>query len=225
VNPLKAVIFDMDGVIIDSEPLHFESDRRTLETYGVQLDFDGMKRFIGVPDAQTYEILIQEHHIQASVEELLKKQIELKETVFRQVQLEPMEGLLELLDALETWGFKIGLASSSKKAFIEYVLDRLGIQHRFQAVVSGEETQRGKPEPDIFLEAARRLGCAPHQCAVIEDSTHGVQAGRRAGMFVYGIHNPNSGEQDLSQAHLQVHHLKTVKEHLSSISLDGCLQY
>ncbi|QSX07536.1 HAD family phosphatase [Alkalibacter rhizosphaerae] len=217
---IKGVIFDMDGVIVDSEPLHFESDRRTMAEVGVDLIFEDMKPYIGTPDRQTYGALKQKHGLTETVEDLLEKQKKHKEAVFKEVSMKPMEGLMELMDHLKGQGFKIGLASSSKKKFIRHVLDQLQITSWFDAVVSGEDPKRGKPEPDIFLMAAAWMGCEPEACIVIEDSTHGIQAARQANMFVYGLYNPNSGEQDLSRAHMIVSSLGEILIHLKTNSLD-----
>lgn len=217
---MKAAIFDMDGVLIDSEPLHFESDRRTLAEVGVALTFEDMKRFIGVPDHETYAVLVKEHNIDASVEELLVRQVVHKEKIFQEETLEPMEGLVELLEFLRERHWPLAVASSSKRAFIEKILTRLNIRSFFSAVVGGDEIKRGKPDPEIFLAAATLLGKEAKECMVVEDSTHGVAAGRKAGMYVYGLINPNSGDQNLEQAHAIVASLKEVQIHLKTNSLD-----
>lgn len=218
---MEAVIFDMDGVIIDSEPLHFESDRRTLEEFGVDLHFEETKAYIGVPNRETYLFFKKKFNISAPLEELLEKQMVHKMHVFEEEVLSPMDGLLPLLAFLDQRRIKIGLASSSRRAFIETVLRRLHLEQHFAVVVSGEDVIRGKPDPDIFLKAAALLKCHPSECIVIEDSANGVKAGLAAQMFVYGMHNPNSGKQDLSGAHVQVGVLKEVQKHMDSILLDG----
>lgn len=218
---MKAVIFDMDGVIIDSEPLHFESDRRTLEEFGVDLHFEDTKAYIGVPNRETYLYFKKKFNISTPLDELLKKQAIHKMRVFEEELLKPMDGLLSLLSFLDKRSMKIGLASSSQRVFVQTVLRRLRLERRFTVVLSGEDVQSGKPEPDIFLKAAALLKCDPAECTVIEDSANGVKAGRAAQMFVYGIHNPNSGEQDLSGAHVQVGVLDEVQKHMEAILLDG----
>lgn len=218
---MKAVIFDMDGVIIDSEPLHFESSRMTMGEYGVKLCFEDMKEYVGVSSRETFAVLKRKFGIEDTLEALLKKQAIHEMEVFEEERLEPMRGLVSLLEYLEVRNMKTALASSSRRELIETVLKGLGMVKHFGAVVSGEDVERGKPEPDIFLKAASMLGCKSKNCIVIEDSAQGIQAGLAANMFVYGVHNPNSGYQDLSKAHMQVGSLKDVQAHLDSILLDG----
>ena len=139
---------------------------------------------------------------------IAKKDFLLKKEVFRDLQ--PIKGIPELLANLKKDGIAIGLASSSEKAFIEMVLEELGIRGYFQAVVSGEEVERSKPEPEIFLRAAELLNVDPADCLVLEDSRHGVEAAKRAGMKCIGYQNPNSGPQDLSRADKIVHTLENL---------------
>ena len=125
--------------------------------------------------------------------------------------IEPIPGIVELLEELRRQRIAIGLASSSPRSFIEAVLAKFKIREYFACVVSGEEMPAGKPAPDIYLEAARQLHVPPEQCVVLEDSRNGVLAAKRAGMTCIGFANPASGGQDLSAADRIVHAISEIK--------------
>ena len=205
---IKAFIFDMDGVIVDSEPLHFEVNRRIMRDFGLEFSDEFFHAYVGITNEQMWADLIERYSLNTTIEELQKKDFLLKKEVFRDLQ--PIKGIPELLANLKKDGIAIGLASSSDKAFIEMVLEELGIRGYFQAVVSGEEVERSKPEPEIFLRAAELLNVDPADCLVLEDSRHGVEAAKRAGMICIGYQNPNSGPQDLSRADKIVHTLENL---------------
>lgn len=194
----KAVIFDMDGVIIDSEPVHFESDRLTMRDYGIEIQDSVLIRYVGISNPEMWAELRFEYKLTPSVDEIIKKQMSYKELLFNSGKLIPINGIKELLQTLKRNNIKIGLASSSPRSFIELILDNLCIKDYFNAVVSGEEVLKSKPEPDIFLKTAALLKTAPCDCIVIEDSVHGIKAAKTAGMKSIGYRNPNSGNQDLS---------------------------
>ena len=190
----------MDGVIIDSEPLHFESDRMVMREFGVELTDEELNRFVGVANPQMWVELKDKYSINITIEELLERQHASKLKLLEERELETISGIDELISDLQKKGIAIALASSSSREFIELVLKKLGITECFQVIVSGDEVEKGKPEPDIFLKAAELLKVSPENCIVLEDSQHGVNAAKKAGMKCIGFINPNSGNQDLSKA-------------------------
>ncbi len=190
----------MDGVIIDSEPLHFESDRMVMREFGVELTDEDLNRFVGVANPQMWAELKDKYSINITIEELLERQHASKLKLLEERELETISGIDELISDLQKKGIAIALASSSSREFIELVLKKLGITECFQVIVSGDEVEKGKPEPDIFLKAAELLKVSPENCIVLEDSQHGVNAAKKAGMKCIGFINPNSGNQDLSKA-------------------------
>ena len=190
----------MDGVIIDSEPLHFESDRMVMREFGVELTDEDLNRFVGVANPQMWAELKDKYSINITIEELLERQHASKLKLLEERELETISGIDELISDLQKKGIAIALASSSSREFIELVLKKLGITECFQVIVSGDEVEKGKPEPDIFLKAAELLKVSPENCIVLEDSQHGVNAAKNAGMKCIGFINPNSGNQDLSKA-------------------------
>jgi HAD superfamily hydrolase (TIGR01509 family) len=196
----KAFIFDMDGVILDSEPIHFEVDILTMEHFGVQIEKEQLERFVGMTNPEMWHILKLEYQLTSSVEEIIEYQLTEKINRIQLQSIKPIEGIIELIRQLRSHRIPIGLASSSPRRFIEAVLTKLRIAEDFECVVSGEEVPLGKPAPDVYLEAASQLGVNPTDCYVLEDSRNGIAAAVAAGMRVIGYVNLNSGNQDLSAA-------------------------
>jgi beta-phosphoglucomutase family hydrolase len=205
---IKGFIFDMDGVIIDSEPLHFELNRRIMRDFGLELPDEVFIPYVGITNEQMWAELIDRYRLNTTIAELQAKEALLKREVFQDLQ--PIKGIPELLANLKKDGIAIGLASSSSREFIEMVLEKLQIRGYFQAVVSGRELTRSKPDPEIFLRTAELLNVKPADCLVLEDSRHGVEAAKRAGMKCIAFQNPNSGPQDLSRADKIVHTLENL---------------
>lgn len=197
---VKAVIFDMDGVIIDSEPIHFESDKMTMKYYEKEISDEELNNYVGVSNPVMWAELQDKYKLIASVEEILEKQLCYKKKLIENKKLEPIGGIRKLLAELKSSGMRIGLASSSSREFIEFILNKLEVIEFFEVIISGEEVAKSKPAPDIFLKAAEALNVEPSNCLVIEDSGHGVKAAKLAKMRCIGFYNPNSGKQDLSLA-------------------------
>ncbi|WP_274912069.1 HAD family hydrolase [Streptomyces sp. WZ-12] len=176
------VIFDLDGTLVDSEPNYFEAGRRVLAGYGVtDFTWEHHLRFIGIGTRETLTVLAREYRIDAPVEELLagKNRAYLE---LARAGTEVFPQMRELVVRLAGGGHPMAVASGSSRAAIEAVLAGTGLDALLTTVVSAEEVPHGKPAPDVFLEAARRLGVEPAACVVVEDAAPGVLAARRAGM-------------------------------------------
>lgn len=207
---LKAVIFDMDGVIIDSEPLHFETDTRIMRDLGIEITSEDLNRYVGLTNRAMWIDLKERYGLKESIDELIKIQSAYKNEAVKRFDKGPIPGVRELLAELKSDNIKTAIASSSPVDFIDIVVDKLEIGNYFDAIVSGEEVKHGKPAPDIFLKAAEALGVEPDECVVIEDSTHGVAAASAARMKCIGFRNLNSGINDLSRANMVVDSLLQV---------------
>jgi HAD superfamily hydrolase (TIGR01509 family) len=190
----NAVIFDMDGVIVDSEPLHYESEKYALAQFGLDFPRDVHRKFIGYANEYRFwEALIELFGARVRVEELVKHKNEYFFAHLDHILL--IEPAKKLLERIRTSNITIALASSSGHYMINTVLGRFGLLDFFKLIQSGEEVEFGKPHPDIFLKAAERLGIIPSECIVIEDSLNGVMSGKRAGMTVVAV--PNEYTKDL----------------------------
>ena len=200
----KAFIFDMDGVIIDSEKLHSITKVQAIRSFGVDVrESDlNLESYVGRSAKSFFSDVIAKYpELGDDWEVLAKRKHELYQKILREdPDLKPIDGIPELLERLKAKGYRIGLGSSSVMANIQLVLGRFGIMDYFDAIAAGSEVEHAKPAPDVYLLTASRLGIAPEDCTVIEDAGAGVMAAKAAGMRCIAIKNPNSGEQDFSQA-------------------------
>jgi HAD superfamily hydrolase (TIGR01509 family) len=174
----RAWIFDFDGVLVDTMPAHFASYREALEEVGVPLDRERFYYQAGMTGREQIRYFCAQAGVPADVERIYARKNELAPRHRHLVT--PIPENLELLRALRAAGFRAAIASGSSRPSIMPVMARFGIE--VDAVVSSEDVARGKPHPDLFLEAAERLGAGPQECTVVEDSEMGVQAAQAAGM-------------------------------------------
>ena len=195
-----AFIFDMDGVLIDSQPVHYDADLETLAHFGVQLTRADVEPFAGTTNPVRFPMYQEAFQVQATPEEMMAYREVVVRRMFVESNAHAIKGTKELLENIHAAGYPVALASSTDPELIRWILETIGLLPYFDKIVSGEEVPKSKPEPDVFLEAARQLGAAPENCFVIEDSTNGIRAGKAAGMWVLAYKNPTSGEQDLSLA-------------------------
>lgn len=199
---IKAVIFDMDGVIIDSEPLHYKIFMNYTKTkFGFTISDEEYDTFIGTTNLHMFSKLKEKYKIESDINTLLQEYEEkCVEFLMSEKGEKPISGVDILVKKLYEENFKLALASSSPKKQIHIVLDMFSLSDYFSQKVSGQEVEKGKPAPDIFLRAAELLGVLPEECLVFEDSRNGVLAAKTAGMKCIAFYNPNSGKQDLSYA-------------------------
>ena len=208
---MKAVIFDMDGVIIDSEPIHFEVDMQTMKDLGCNISREELEKYVGTTNEYMIADIKKNYNIRKSVEEIINYKVEMVKNKIVQSDLEPIEGIRELLIDLKKKNIPAAIASSSPKDFINIVVSKFKLQEYFKYIVSGEEVESGKPAPDVYIETAKKLGISPKECIVVEDSKNGVLAAKAAGMKCIGFQNINSGNQDLSKADIIVNSIGEIK--------------
>jgi HAD superfamily hydrolase (TIGR01509 family) len=202
---MKAIIFDMDGVIIDSEPIHFEVDMKTIRKLGCDnITTEELDKYVGSTNEFMYSDIKRKYNISKSLHEIISYKVELTKKKIIESDLEPINGIRELLTTLRNKNIPTAIASSSPREFIEVVVSKFKLEEYFKYIVSGEEVVNGKPSPDIYIEVAKKLGICPTNCVVIEDSKNGVLAAKAAGMKCVGFQNINSGNQDLSKADIIV---------------------
>ncbi|NLJ66480.1 MAG: HAD family hydrolase, partial [Clostridiales bacterium] len=205
---IKAFIFDLDGVIIDSEPLHYEADRIVFREYGVELADGELDVYVGIDARRMVTELRDKYRIKTSLDDLLTKLQCVKLDLLKTWKFDAIDGIKDLISDLINNNIAIALASSSPMKFIQLAIEKVGISEYFDIIVSGEHVDKSKPEPDIFLRAASLLKVKPSDCLVLEDSVNGVIAAKKAGMKCIAFLNPNSGNQDLSKADKVVTTLK-----------------
>ena len=185
-SPFYAVIFDLDGVLADSEPWWNQIDAKLLAEYGVSYRGEYHRNVLGVSYRLAVEFYKNAFHISASVEELMQRRGEIATDFFaNRVDLFPFAKMT--LAQLREMKLPLAVATSSVSASARPLLDRTGIRSLFTVVITGDEVQQGKPHPDIYLRAAEKLGISPEACLVIEDSLAGIAAGKAANMRVAAI--------------------------------------
>jgi beta-phosphoglucomutase family hydrolase len=199
---LKAVIFDMDGVIIDSEPAHIRLEGEIFKELGIEVTEEEHHSFVGTNSYYMWEVIKNKCNLAQTVEELVQNDRDryFNDLVSEKCETEMITGVTELIKDLYENGLSLAVASSSPLDVIETVVKKFNIDKYFKILVTGDYVERSKPEPDIFLLAAERLQVEPSECLVIEDSHNGVCAARKAGMKCIGYKNLNSGSQDISMA-------------------------
>jgi HAD superfamily hydrolase (TIGR01509 family) len=201
---VDAVIFDMDGVIVDSE-IHW----KTVEGYFLQSliptwSSSDQHKIIGMGVHDLYTLLSNEYGLQKTEKQFLELYQEMADEIYGQ-KVSLLEGFSDLLATLNTHHIPVALASSSPRSWIDIMLDRFGLRAAFKVVVSADELQgEGKPSPAIYLLTAERLGISPAACIAIEDSKNGVLSAKNAGMFCIGLRNGFNEEQDLSRADMVI---------------------
>ena len=182
----RAVIFDLDGVLADSEPWWNQIDAKLLAEYGVSYRGEYHRNVLGVSYRLAVEFYKNAFHISASLEELMRQRGEIAIDFFaNRVGLFPSAKMT--LEQLREMKLPLAVATSSVSASARPLLDRTGIRSLFSVVITGDEVQQGKPHPDIYLRAAKKLGISPEACLVIEDSLAGIAAGKGAHMRVAAI--------------------------------------
>lgn len=203
MREIKAVIFDMDGVIVESEYRNYLAKIEILKPYGVSFDYDYYSRFPGNSNLVVWERIIKDFSINESAAVLHKADLEKREELIRLNGHQEVEGAIDLIKRL--FGkYTLALASGSPEKIILDTVKYFGIEKYFDFIISGETVKRCKPAPDIFEITAESLKIPAENCAVIEDSENGVKAAKSAGMYCIGFENKNSGNQDLSLADIIV---------------------
>ncbi len=196
---IAAVIFDMDGVLVDSEPLHLRATQAALGTRGASYTERDNQSFFGATDADLLRLLRILFNLPDTTAALVEAKTAHFITMIRtEGRLRPGVPVVPL--TLRQAGLPLALATASRRPVIQAVLERVGLDRAFGAVVSGDEVARGKPAPDGFLMAARRLEVEPEQCLVVEDSRNGVLAAKAAGMLVAAVPCPATSHEDFSAA-------------------------
>lgn len=216
---LRAVIFDMDGVLLDSEPIHFEATRALLAEYGIEYSAASGDNFFGCTDREVFRVLKARYGLEMSEEELTEAWLSRVIPALPSRAL-PLAGVPEVLHELRRRGLRLALASASVPAVIAASLDALGVAALFEARVSGHDVENGKPSPDIFLEAARRLRLHPAECVVVEDSNNGLQAARSAGMRCVVVPCASTARQEFPGASAMLTSLRGLPSWLDA--LGGC---
>jgi beta-phosphoglucomutase family hydrolase len=200
----KAVLWDLDGVLVDSTRFHYEAYRKLLAERGREIGFEEFRNLFGLRNEPILRRLLGELP-PAEIERLADR----KEELFRELiagRVEALPGAADLARRLSDAGVPMAIVSSTPRANIELILGSLGLADAFDVVVGAEDARRGKPHPEGFLAAAERLGVAPGDCVVLEDAPEGIEGAKAAGMRCIGVATTRPPER-LSEADLVVERL------------------
>lgn len=185
ISSCKAILFDLDGVIADTAIFHFEAWKLFMSKFGIHFSEDDFRSTFGMMNDSILKRYLGQN---LSYEEIKRLSAE-KESIYRNLakgRIKPIDGALEFIK-LSRKRFKLALVSSTPMENIEFIISGFSLKNTFDAVVSGSEVKNGKPAPDCYILASQKLGIKPEFCCVIEDSGHGIIAGKSAGAICIGI--------------------------------------
>lgn len=207
----KAIIFDMDGVLIDSEVYWEEVEQNFFKSRGVELTADLRGSLIGTSETELLKICKRDFGFKESIEEMLKERTKMADSIYYE-KSNPMPGITRLLEILNKEKYSMAIASSSHLYRIEAIVKRFGWEKYFDKLVSAESFSfPGKPAPDIYLHAAKELGFESKECLVFEDVENGVKSAKSAGMFCIAIKDERWVHGDISSADFIVDSLEDKK--------------
>ncbi len=196
---IAAVVFDLDGLMINSEDLFHDVGREVLRRRGQIMTTETLLAMMGRRAPEAIQVMIDRHQLPDTVQELIDETAKVFAMV-AETRLETMPGLFALLDAIERRGLPKAVATSSGRNYLDSVLSRFDLHHRFQFTLTAEDVTHGKPHPEIYLTAASRLGVPPSKVLVLEDSHTGSTAAARAGTIVVSIPHEFSRHLDFGHS-------------------------
>ncbi|MFH0853193.1 MAG: HAD family phosphatase [bacterium] len=206
---IKAAIYDLDDLLVNSIGLHIQSSEQVLNKYGASsqdMPDSLQRRFIGMKIVDVYRLIISHLNIPVKPEKL---ELE-KEKIFLELvrdKLELMPGVIRSLWIFHEEKLKIALATSGTRPYVQLVLDKFNLKPDFEVIITGDDVHLGKPDPETFTMAINKLGLKPEECLVLEDATNGIEAAKAAGCLCIAVKNPYTPVQDLSQADLIINSL------------------
>jgi HAD superfamily hydrolase (TIGR01509 family) len=206
---IKAVVFDMDGIIIDSEPLQMIAINQVMAQWNIHLTDKEFQKMIGRKLADDFAEMQQQYNIPVDYPTFAKQKREAYHSILEKNLVE-MPGLSPLLDRLLTAKYRLAVASSSSRRDVNMVLNGINIADKFEVIASGDEVEEGKPNPALFLLAAKRLNLPVSDCVAIEDSNPGLRAAKDAGMKCIIVPHQHTQEQDFSRADVIVNSLDDI---------------
>ncbi|ABN54269.1 MAG TPA: HAD family phosphatase [Hungateiclostridium thermocellum] len=213
MKKVKAVIFDMDGLMIDTERLYFEVERIMARKFGKEVKDETLWKMMGRKPLEAITVFAEDLELDISP----KKLLEIRDELFVKKlvnEVEPMPGLFDILNILKG-KVKMAIATGSPQKFLKIVLDKLKIESYFDVFVTSDEVEKGKPDPEVYNTAVKRLKVAPFECVVLEDSSNGALAAVRAGCYTIAVPTVYTNKQDFSFVNYVAKDLKDAAEKIN----------
>ena len=212
---LKALIFDMDGLMIDSERLYWQVEKDLARGYRKEVKEETLWKMMGRRPIEGLRIFVEDLELPISAEEALALRDARMREKYRD-ESEAMPGLFHILDTF--YGkLKLAVCTGAQREFMEVVVDRLKIREKFNVLQASDEIKKGKPDPEIYLTTCAKLGFEPAHCIVLEDSSNGALAGKRAGCYTIGVPSEYSRGQDFSFVDFVASDLFAAEKHISGL--------
>src|SRR4030042_3043639 len=209
---IKAVIYDLDDLMVNSHGLHVEASEKVFQKFGVsqeKLPENIKAGFIGMRVSEILKELIKIYKLKINYQKVYKE----REKVFLDLvreKLEPMPGLFKSLEIISKSGYKIAIASSGTKIYIDIVLNKFKITDYFDVIITGDDVKSGKPNPETYQVAVKKLGVKPQVTIVLEDATVGIEAAKAAGCICIAVKNPYTPKQNLLKADIKLNSLNNL---------------
>jgi beta-phosphoglucomutase len=194
-----AIIFDMDGVIVDNHEFHFKAWKEFCEKYGIHLNEDDFKENINGRTISEVVSFVFKKELSAKE---IKDYGDEKESMYRNIYkdyIKPVRGIEDFLRHLKGENVKVAVATSAPTVNVDFTLDTLNLRRYFDLIIDSTFVEKGKPDPQVYLVTAEKLGMAPERCIVFEDSVSGIKAGKNAGMWVIGLETTHEAK-DIEEA-------------------------
>ena len=214
---IQSILFDLDGLMVDSEPHSIASWQAVLARRGAAFDQPTLDRILGLRLSTTAQLAVDLFHLSDHPADLAREKIEYQ-LAHLDGQVQPMPGLIELLDDIDRRGLRKAIASSSLRRYVMAVLQTTHLTDRFSVIITGDDVINGKPAPDVFLKAAEALCVDPQHCLVLEDAPAGVQAAKAANMICIAVPNEHTWQLDLSPADEVLPSLLAVRDRLRTMA-------
>ncbi|HEY2589232.1 MAG TPA: HAD family phosphatase [Tepidisphaeraceae bacterium] len=211
---MRAIVFDMDGLMIDSERVYWAVGRELARAFGKEVSDQTLGKMMGRSPIKSVEIYAHDLGLRQSPQELLAmREARVKQALERGV--EPMPGLFDVLEQFKG-RYKLAIATSAPMELVEIVARKLDLRSYFDAIQTSDNVTHGKPDPEIYLKAMGRLGVAPADCAVLEDSSNGARAGKRSGAYTIAVPSRYTRDQDFRFVDYVAHDLPDAARHLAA---------
>lgn len=212
---MKALIFDMDGLMIDSERLYFEAERELAKKYNKTVNDETLWKMMGRKPLEALKIFIDDLKLPITTDELLEIRDKIMLIKYKN-ELLPMKGLFEIIKKFHK-KMKLAVATGAQKKFLDIVINKLNLKNFFNVLMSSDTIINGKPDPEIYLKTIKKLKLLPGECIVLEDSENGALAGKKAGCYTIAVASEYTKYQNFDFADYKAEDLIDAMNHINNL--------